>query len=167
MYVYVYIYIYIYNQLGKPLPFGDGLNSVHLWWFWGWFIVCWSLIYGDEMSSIKDLAVDRRIRSDVIVYTPRPTGCFMVDITIMGIIMVYKPTYNWGGPSCKIGRLFIYIHRILVRLVVPLLWFAQELYNPLASAFLGAQPPRQKSVRELRQKRTLWNNLAHEIWIIF
>ena len=26
----------------------------------------------------------------------------MVDITIvfMGIIMVYKPTYNWGAPSC-------------------------------------------------------------------
>ena len=26
----------------------------------------------------------------------------MVDITIvMGIIMVYKPTYNWGAPSCR------------------------------------------------------------------
>jgi hypothetical protein len=31
----------------------------------------------------------------------------MVDKTIviynyiMGVIMVYKPTYNWGSPSCK------------------------------------------------------------------
>jgi hypothetical protein len=22
----------------------------------------------------------------------------------MGIIMVYKPTYNWGGPSCVITQ---------------------------------------------------------------
>ena len=29
---------------------------------------------------------------------------FMVDITIVnGVIMVYKPTYNWGGPSCNIA----------------------------------------------------------------
>ena len=28
---------------------------------------------------------------------------FMVDITIVfiGVIMVYKPTYNWGAPSCR------------------------------------------------------------------
>ena len=28
---------------------------------------------------------------------------FMVDITIVnrGYFMVYKPTYNWGAPSCR------------------------------------------------------------------
>ena len=36
---------------------------------------------------------------------------FMVDITIvfMGIIMVYKPTYNWGAPSCMYIWIYIYI----------------------------------------------------------
>ena len=36
---------------------------------------------------------------------------FMVDITIVnrGYFMVYKPTYNWGAPSCIKVLIFVLI----------------------------------------------------------
>ena len=43
------------------------------------------------------------------------------ELVFMGIIMVYKPTYNWGAPSCNLGICYIAIEHGDLYWIYPLI----------------------------------------------